>query len=66
MAERIRGGKLTVLNPVPPIRRVWLRASQALSAQSQILLILFVLDYRLTLYLQGDSYLVYLKRLDTT
>ena len=32
MAERIRGGKLTVLNPVPPMRRVWLRASQVLSA----------------------------------
>ena len=44
MAERIRGGKLTVLNPVPPIRRVWLRASEALSAQSQILPISFVLD----------------------
>jgi hypothetical protein len=36
MAERIRGGKLTVLNPAPPIRRVWLRASQVLSAKSQV------------------------------
>jgi hypothetical protein len=36
MTERIRGGKLTVLNPVPPIRRVWLRASEVLSAKSQV------------------------------
>ena len=36
MAERMRGGKLTVLNPVPPIRRVWLRASEVLSAKSQV------------------------------
>ena len=36
MAEHIRGGKLTVLNPVPPIRRIWLRASVVLSAKSQV------------------------------
>ena len=43
MAERrIPGGKLTVLNPVPPIRRVWLRATEALSAKSQVLPILSI------------------------
>ena len=53
MAERIRGGKLTVLNPAPPIRRVWLRASEVLSTKSKVSPNLSVwsrLLHRLTLY----------------
>lgn len=70
MAEypRIRGGKLTVLNPVPAIRRVWLRASEALSTNtrvSPILLFWIPLLQELTLYPQGDCYQPYLKRLET-
>ena len=68
MAEhyRVRGGKLTVLNPVPPIRRIWLRASEALSAGSQVsptLSLWIRLSYQLTLRVQGDSYRLHLVRL---
>jgi hypothetical protein len=66
MAGYPRGGKLTVLNPVPPIRRVWRRASELPSAKSQPNLSFCIrLPYRVTLYRQGDSYRLHLKGLQT-